>query len=145
MALFSRLLFYLVTASSFFGVYGAPGATAPSDSVDVTLKTGTFRGLSGVNGTDAWLGIPYAQPPVGPLRFKAPVPITDTTTEIQYAYSFGDACPQPASSSLGANISEDCLNLNVWRPSGTPADAKLPVLVWHYVSYFLRIARWSKT
>ncbi|EIW83910.1 alpha beta-hydrolase [Coniophora puteana RWD-64-598 SS2] len=123
MVLSSQLFICLLAARSFLGVFSTP-TVASSGSVDVTLKTGVFR--------DSWLGIPYAQSPEGSLRFKAPVPITNASTGVQYAYSFGDACPQPATSSIGANISENCLNLNVWRPNGTSLDAKLPVLVWHY-------------
>jgi len=75
----------------------------------VVLSSGTFRGLT-VNGTDRWLGIPYAQPPVGSLRFKAPVPITRPAEGIQDALQFSYACPQPPTA---APISEDCLYLNV--------------------------------
>jgi hypothetical protein len=82
-------------------------------SLDVTLTSGIFRGVANSNGTDAWLGIPFAQPPIGPLRFKAPLPITQLSQVIQDASRFGDACPQPPSSTLGADISENCLFLNV--------------------------------
>ncbi|KAF9231006.1 alpha beta-hydrolase [Melanogaster broomeanus] len=80
-----------------------------------------------------WFGIPFAQPPVGSLRFKAPLPITQSLQGIQDASQFGDACPQLLGSSLGANMSENCLVLNVWRPTGTVVDARLPVMVWFYV------------
>ncbi|KAI0303618.1 alpha/beta-hydrolase [Multifurca ochricompacta] len=92
----------------------------------VDLSSGTFRGLT-VNGTDRWLGIPYAQPPVGSLRFKAPLPISRPAEGIQDALQFSHACPQPPST---APISEDCLYLNVWRPQKISSAAKLPVLVW---------------
>ncbi|KAF7312047.1 Carboxylic ester hydrolase [Mycena indigotica] len=98
-------------------------------SLDVTIATGTFRGVTTTNGTEKWLGLRFAQPPIGSLRFKAPVPVTKTVTGIQNASSFGNACPQPASS-LGAPISEDCLFLNVFRPQGTTSNSKLPVLFW---------------
>lgn len=84
-----------------------------SPSLDIALTSGTFRGVTNPNGTDAWLGIPFAQPPIGPLRFKAPLRITQPLQGIQDASKFGDACPQPPSSILGANMSEDCLFLNV--------------------------------
>lgn len=87
-------------------------AAAP-DSLTVRLTSGTFRGLSIANGTDRWLGIPFAQPPVGPLRFKAPVAIVHPSQSVRAASNFGNACPQVPSSSLGAPISEDCLFLNV--------------------------------
>ncbi|KAI0267680.1 alpha/beta-hydrolase [Gloeopeniophorella convolvens] len=95
----------------------------------VSLTSGTFRGLT-TNGTDRWLGIPFAQAPVGSLRFKAPVAITQPVEGVQDALQFGHACPQP--SSAGAPMGEDCLSLNVWRPQNTKSTAKLPVLLWIY-------------
>lgn len=85
--------------------------TTSAANLDIRLSTGTFRGTS-VAGVERWLGIPFAQPPVGPLRFKAPVPITKRSSEVKDASTFGNACPQP-SADLGAPISEDCLFLNV--------------------------------
>ena len=96
----------LFGAASYETALGVP-------SLDVTLTSGTFRGVANSNRTDAWLGIPFAQPPIGPLRFKAPLPITQPSQVIQDASRFGDACPQPPSSTLGANMSENCLSLNV--------------------------------
>ncbi|KAI0067181.1 alpha/beta-hydrolase [Artomyces pyxidatus] len=104
---------------------GAVAAAAPQ----VKLNIGTFSGVT-TNGTDRWLGIPYAQPPVGSLRFKAPVPIVTPFQGVQDALQFGNACPQPADPGLGAPTAEDCLFLNVWRPQNTSTQAKLPVLVW---------------
>ena len=125
---------------------------APSPLV-VHLTSGTFRGetAGAPNNTDKWLGIPFAQPPLGSLRFKAPVAITNPSPAVKNATQFGNACPQRPSDSLGAPLAEDCLFLNVrsillnvvnlrlipcqvWRPAGTSRDANLPVLVWFYVS-----------
>lgn len=100
-------------------------AAPPQGSLEVHLTSGNFRGLAIANGTDRWLGIPFAQPPVGPLRFKAPLPITKTTNDVTDAFTFGDACPQTSSSSLGAPIGEDCLMLNVCVSYiQTPRDSK---------------------
>lgn len=118
-------------------------AVLQNTPVTVSLKTGTsFRGVRvAVNNTEQFLGIPFAQPPVGNLRFKAPVAINNPVRGVRDASQFGNACPQPASTSgsaidagLGAAVGEDCLVLNVYRPAGTEATAKLPVLVWFYVS-----------
>ncbi|KAJ4480139.1 alpha/beta-hydrolase [Lentinula aciculospora] len=98
-------------------------------SFDVALTSGNFRGISTANGTEKWLGIPYATPPVGTLRFKAPTSFIKTNGTLLQAFTFGNACPQPPAD-LGAPMSEDCLFLNVWRPQNTSSDAKLPVLVW---------------
>lgn len=86
------------------------------------------------NGTERWLGIPFAQPPVGALRFKAPVPVKSPSDGVTNATTFGNACPQRISN-VGAPISEDCLYINVWRPQGTSPSEKFPVLAWIYVGY----------
>lgn len=96
-------------------VYVLPHFSLPAvtTSLDVSLTTGTFRGVSTANGTEKWLGIRFAERPVGPLRFKAPVPIAKASKGVNNASSFGNACPQPPSASLGADVAEDCLFLNV--------------------------------
>lgn len=92
-------------------VIGLPSAL---QTIDIPLKTGTFRGLVTPNGTDTFFGIPFARPPVGGLRFKAPVPITETSKAVKDASQFGNACPQPVLGiALGAPIGESCLFLNV--------------------------------
>ncbi|EIM91451.1 alpha/beta-hydrolase [Stereum hirsutum FP-91666 SS1] len=102
----------------------------------VNLTIGVFEGLEANGGIERFLGIPFAQPPVGSLRFKAPVPINQTFTGVQNATMFGNACVQPPSSSLGAPTGEDCLFLNVWRPENVSTDSALPVLVWVYGGAF---------
>ena len=81
-------------------------------SLEVRTTSGTFRGFAR-SGLDRWLGVPFAQPPIGSLRFKAPRPITKASRIVKNATAFGDACPQVPSNSLGAPLSEDCLFLNV--------------------------------
>lgn len=79
-----------------------------------------------------WRGIPYAHPPIGPLRFRAPRPITTHPPLIDAAgTAFGPVCPQPVSPLTylgpGATMDEDCLTLNIWTPD---AEQPQPVLVW---------------
>ena len=106
-----------------------------SNDLLVHLTSGSFRGeASTLNATEKWLGIPFAQPPLGKLRFKAPVAISIPLKGLQDATKFGDSCPQLPSATTFGTQSEDCLSLNVWRPIGTSSNAKLPVLVWFYVS-----------
>lgn len=96
-------------------------AITSAANLDIRLPTGTFRGTSVAgSGVEKWLGIPFAQPPVGPLRFKAPVPITRRSSAVKDASAFGNACPQ-LPGNLGAPISEDCLFLNVCYPPFTTA------------------------
>lgn len=95
-------------------VYALP-ASDSSDATSLTVSTtsGTFAGFNNGKGLEAWLGLPFAQPPVGSLRFKAPVPITKPLVSgVQNASAFGHVCPQP-DGNFGATQGEDCLHLNV--------------------------------
>jgi carboxylesterase type B len=87
-------------------------SSSSASPLDVKLKTGNFQGVATSTGLEKWLGIPYAVPPVGFLRFKAPVPVTKASNSVRDASQFGNACPQPKGN-WGAPISEDCLYLNV--------------------------------
>jgi para-nitrobenzyl esterase len=77
----------------------------------------------------AFLGIPYAAPPTGPLRWKEPQAPTPWTG-VKEASQFGGRCAQNGSSTnmTQGSTSEDCLYLNVWTPD--PSASKLPVMVW---------------
>ncbi|KAI1420726.1 Alpha/Beta hydrolase protein [Xylaria sp. FL1777] len=99
----------------------------------VVVKNGTINGvhLAEAWDQDVFLGIPYAQPPIGPLRFKWPQPLNETYSTPLDASSYGYSCYQDSTT---FSLSEDCLTLNVVRPHThnlTAAD-KLPVLVWIY-------------
>ena len=81
------------------------------------------------NGITIFKGIPFAAPPVGPLRWKAPAPVKPWSG-VKHADAFAHACMQPAHSQGNtAPVSEDCLYLNVWTPAKS-AGEKLPVIVW---------------
>ncbi|KAJ7169227.1 extracellular triacylglycerol lipase precursor [Mycena crocata] len=80
-------------------------------------------------------GIPYAEPPVGPLRLRPPILKSYNEHESIAATDFGPACLQ-ADLPL-AQMSEDCLTVNVFRPSTIPPDTKLPVLFWTYGGAFV--------
>ncbi|KAI0317629.1 alpha/beta-hydrolase [Amylostereum chailletii] len=107
------------------------------DALVVNTTAGAFRGVAVANGTERWLGIPFVQPPLGELRFKAPVAIVEPAEGVRNATSFGNACPQPPAASLGAPVGESCLFLNVWRPAGTAPDAELPVLFWIHGGFWM--------
>jgi len=82
---------------------------------------------------EAFLGIPYARPPVGPLRWQAPQPL-DPWVETRDATRPGPCCPQPKTflRPVEGTQSEDCLYLNVWRPVPSVRSGRdlLPVMVW---------------
>ncbi|XP_038071700.1 cholinesterase 1-like [Patiria miniata] len=88
---------------------------------------------------DAYLGIPYAEPPVGTLRFKPPVAKSPWSGELQ-ATEVGNRCPQPLmpmgnNVTLGGNIAEDCLSVDVFVPQ--PVPQKAAVLVYIHGGGFL--------
>jgi len=101
---------------------------------------GEVVGYTGRYGSHVWLGIPYAEPPVGERRWRAPVPPA-AWSGVREALAFGGHCPQIASMFGGADDvpfgrvsgSEDCLFLNVYAPrmdAAAAAEARLPVMVW---------------
>ncbi|KAJ3729396.1 Alpha/Beta hydrolase protein [Lentinula raphanica] len=121
---------------------------SPLASPTVVLDSATVTGVTSGN-TQEFLGIPFAQPPLGPLRFNLPQPIPSYNTSFS-ATSMGPACPQqavdlPILTGLAAETvdfivnsiygfifpdDEDCLTINVIRPATATASSQLPVLVW---------------
>lgn len=116
-------------------------AAFTDDSLIVDTTAGKVRGARD-GSTNRWLGIPYAAAPVGPLRYRAPQPVTPWVG-VRDALSFGDAAPQEPTKVIplpaGVSIDEDCLNLNVWVPERVANDHKpRPVMVWiHGGAYFI--------
>lgn len=99
--------------------------------VDVAIPgLGTCRGsresFPAVGDVDIFKGIPFAKPPVGPLRFQSPQ--ENKWTGVFNATQFGHQCPQISSSTNKPVGNEDCLTLNIYRPSNV--SAKLAVMVW---------------
>jgi para-nitrobenzyl esterase len=104
----------------------------------VATTYGTLRGAE-LDGIHAFKGIPFAAPPVGPLRFRAPQPPA-RWDDVRDATAHGPASLQaesPAAQLLAitvAETSEDCLYLNVWTPS---LEGRRPVMVWIHGGAFV--------
>ncbi len=87
-------------------------------------------------GVWEFLGIPYAAPPSGPLRWRPPEPVPPWEG-VRPCKQFGDSCPQPDAPWYGlGSLGEDCLYLNVWVAAGE-SGSSLPVLVWIHGGAFL--------
>jgi para-nitrobenzyl esterase len=99
---------------------------APAGKLTVTTADGELRGQA-AGGIDEFLGIPYAAPPVGPLRWRAPQPAAHWSG-VRPATQYGPHCPQYGSKFGQGSMSENCLFLNVFAPAGS--NSSLPVMVW---------------
>ena len=130
------------TALAVFVASGLAMAALPSCAgAPNTVQTvsGAVQGVT-VEGVESFKGIPFAAPPLGDLRWRAPQPAAKWTG-VKVADTFGHDCMQTPfggdAAPLGATPGEDCLVLNVWRPAGVPKDAKLPVIFWIYGGGFV--------
>jgi para-nitrobenzyl esterase len=106
------------------------GGSAWADSGPVANVTGgQIRGVLLDKGGAVFKGIPYAQPPVGDLRWREPMPVKPWTG-VRDATTFGPICPQAPRYIPSATTSrEDCLYLNVWTPEW-PSRSRKAVMVW---------------
>ena len=99
----------------------ALAAAGSSGGLIVRTTDGKLRGRH-AEGVDQFLGVPYAAPPVGALRWQAPQP-AQPWTGVRDATSYGNRCPQLASGNGPREDTEDCLFLNVFAPAGGPGRA----------------------
>ncbi|MEE3328333.1 MAG: carboxylesterase family protein [Myxococcota bacterium] len=117
-----------------------PDEAPPQALAETTRETeqGSVVGFRSADGAHVWQGIPFARPPVGALRWRAPQK-PEPWSGVREALTFGAPCPQFDAQSAGAPGptvgDEDCLTLNIyappWAPSLVPAgSARLPVMVW---------------
>ncbi|KAJ8375876.1 hypothetical protein SKAU_G00064560 [Synaphobranchus kaupii] len=140
------------TSGLIIGLLSLHNSLADPKGPLVSLRSGSLRGkFMNVGGTEtvvhAYLGVPFAQPPVGSLRLGPPLPAVPWEGE-------RDATQQPAMClqdvqvvvDLAKNISvqldipgtsEDCLYLNIYTPAMPKADSKLPVMVWIHGGSFV--------
>lgn len=107
----------------------ALGATASTWAGPI-VKTGAgaVEGLIDPDGTQRFLGIPYAKPPVGDLRWRAPQAMAPWAGT-RDATRFGSSCPQAADMFGAASLQEDCLTLNIYAPKAATREPR-PVLVY---------------
>jgi para-nitrobenzyl esterase len=108
--------------------------------IRVTIDSGTIEGFTR-DGVHRWRSVPYARPPVGGMRFRAPEPV-QPWRGVRYCHGFTYCAPQERKYTLlrvgkYQPMSEDCLTLNVVAPE-TPSDGPLPVMVFvHGGGYIL--------
>ena len=106
---------------------------------ETTIETGQVRGVAcGWPSITAYYGIPYAAPPVGPLRWRPPQPAAPWKG-VRDSARPGPRCPQLGVGKgsfyerefypVEEEMDEDCLYLNVWTPAQSPEE-KLPVIFW---------------
>ena len=97
-------------------------------SLLVRTDDGVVQGET-ADGVDQWLGLPYAAPPVGQLRWKSPQPPAPWSG-VRSATTLPPACPQLPSGNGPRSENEDCLYLSIYRPAGVSRHERLPVLFW---------------
>lgn len=117
----------LLLALSSLGLSTVPHLASTNPSV--TASAGRFVGNTSIKDLDQFLGIPYAKPPVGELRFANPQPAGKLTSDPFDATAYGPGCLQDPLFADYNGLDEDCLTLNVIRPHDCQED-KLPVMFW---------------
>ncbi len=135
----NALFFALTCLYIAFQSILAPGCSTDTEDAVGDTRTiatqavtafGEANGFVTDEGVIAFLGLPFAEPPVGELRFAPPVPLNSWGGPLD-AVNFGPACPQPAiepDPAMNWHIDEDCLTLNIWTPAAD--DGNRAVMFW---------------
>lgn len=115
-------------------------ASCHQENPVLTVEGGQIQGVeTGIDGITVYKGIPYAAPPVGQNRWKAPQPVV-AWEDVRVCDTFGAPCIQNNHSGGGytpeffyegdPEFSEDCLYMNIWTPAAGQTSKKLPVTLW---------------
>ena len=136
-----RACLALLALAAMTAACGGPAPPSPDATSRRTLRSGDVIGYTGSYGSHVWRGIPYAAPPVGPLRWRPPQP-PPRWDGAREGLATGNACPQFASAFAGEPRGakgiigdEDCLYLDVYAPRAEPGTEPpngrgLPVMLW---------------
>ncbi|MGA1423309.1 MAG: carboxylesterase/lipase family protein [Steroidobacteraceae bacterium] len=137
-ALRTLILAWLLALAACTSSPTQPVKPIADDATTRELDAGPIRGFVNAAGGHSWLGLPYAAPPVGERRWRAPI-APDAWNMRRDALGAGSPCIQYGSPLGGVGTagtrqgSEDCLYLNVYAPRLSPEaarEARLPVMVW---------------
>lgn len=137
-----RVSFASLTVSLALQVQVAFSALSTCTVPIVTIKNGTYAGVYSPGfHQEHFLGMPFAQTTGMENRFKNPVPLNSSWTGIRNATAYSPFCPGYSESAVNYNADEDCLTVNVIRPTGYEGQT-LPVAVWIFGGgfYAVRIA-----
>ena len=123
----------LLGTALIFANIAAHNVSAQTPTAAIKVDTGQLSGVE-EKGVESFKGIPFAAPPVGALRWRAPQPAA-RWQGVRNVNAYGAICMQaPRQDSVGLvtrreDMSEDCLTLNIFRPKNT-GSKPLPVMVW---------------
>ncbi|KAJ3482852.1 hypothetical protein NLI96_g6703 [Meripilus lineatus] len=133
-----RTIFYVSIVALVLDYFQIIHISSSESSPIVDLGYASYKGNQTSPRTTVYLGIPYAEPPLGNLRFRSPVPLDTSRIARKHrrsvidARSYPEPCIQGATNAgeLGGAGTEDCLKLNIYVPSGVQKGDELPVIVY---------------
>eukprot|EP00038_Savillea_parva_P017986 m.22098 g.22098 ORF g.22098 m.22098 type:complete len:555 (+) comp3954_c0_seq1:100-1764(+) len=126
----------LVAMAGTHTAWGQPQSITPctGDCSSLVLESGTIHGVARDSVTH-FLGVPYAKPPLGDLRWEPPQP-AEPWTGVRNATAYSKACMQSDNvyDKIAGGVSEDCLYLNMWVPSaaGSAGPAQYPIMIFFH-------------